>query len=92
MADVLDIHAALYGVESHSDTLGGEPCLVGTRIPAYEVALLLQGCGLDEVHRAFPSLSQEQIDAAVAFAKAVPRTRPRPETGHPRDSPTLADR
>jgi uncharacterized protein (DUF433 family) len=80
MADILDNPETRAGVESHADTLGGEPCLTGTRIPAYDVAALMRDCGLTEVHRAFPSLTQAEIDTAVAFAAAVPRTHPRPRT------------
>jgi uncharacterized protein (DUF433 family) len=79
-ADALDNPATRAGVESHADTLGGEPYLTGTRIPAYDVAALMRDCGLAEVLRAFPSLSQAEIDTAVAFAGAVPRQGKRPET------------
>ena len=53
---------------------GGEPCIRGTRIGAYEIAgMLEQGASEDEILEGYPSLKREQLELARIFAQAYPR-------------------
>lgn len=53
---------------------GGEPCIRGTRIGAYEIAgMLEQGASEDEILEGYPSLKREQLGLARIFAQAHPR-------------------
>ena len=52
-------------------TSGGEVVFEGTRVPLRTVlASLAEGDGFEELLEAFPSLTIEQLTAAVAFAAA----------------------
>jgi len=54
---------------------GGELCIRGTRIGAYEIAgMLEQGASEDEILEGYPSLKREQLELARIFAQAYPRT------------------
>jgi uncharacterized protein (DUF433 family) len=54
----------------------GQACIRGTRIPA-SVVLDNLACGLSvpEVLRSYPSLTQESVQAAVAYAAELARER-----------------
>jgi len=53
---------------------GGEPCIRGTRIGAYEIAgMLKRGASEDEILEGYPSLKREQLELARIFAQAYPR-------------------
>lgn len=63
---------------SHVDTrgyldvevMGGMPCVPGTRVPvAFVVAVVEAG---EDVHGAYPQLTEEQVNAAVEFARRYP--------------------
>lgn len=48
--------------------MGGVPCIVGTRIPvATVIGLLGQDCGIDQVIVEYPTLSRDDILAALRF-------------------------
>ena len=50
---------------------GGEPVLVGTRVTLRSVlASLADGDSLADILEAFPTLTEDQIRAAIAFAAA----------------------
>ena len=50
---------------------GGEPTLRGTRVTVRTVlASLAEGAWIDEILADFPTLSEEQVRAVVAFAAA----------------------
>jgi uncharacterized protein (DUF433 family) len=50
----------------------GAPVVAGTRIPVSMIlGLLEEGCSIAEVREVYPSLSDEQIRAAVRFAAAL---------------------
>ncbi|GIJ23992.1 DUF433 domain-containing protein [Micromonospora lutea] len=52
--------------------MGGVPCIKGTRIPvATIVGLLGQGYSVDEVLSEYPTLSRDDILAALRFAAAA---------------------
>lgn len=53
------------------DTCGGEPVLVGTRIPLRTVlACLAAGDTIPDILADFPTLREDQIRGVIAFAAA----------------------
>ena len=55
--------------EQNPDTCGGDYVLRGTRVTVRTVlASLAEGATLDEILEDFPSLTQEQVRAVIAFA------------------------
>jgi uncharacterized protein (DUF433 family) len=60
----------------------GKPCIRGTRITVYDILEYLAG-GMteDDILRDFPSLSREDIRAALEFAAARERKLASPTTG-----------
>jgi uncharacterized protein (DUF433 family) len=63
------------------DTSGKEPVLRGTQVEVHRIAALLDaGVPVNDVLRDYPSLKEEQIVAAKAFAEAHPKAgRPFPK-------------
>ena len=62
--------------------LSGTPCVSGTRIPAHDIAeMLANGDGIGALRDTWPVLTEEQIEAAVLYARAYPRR------GRPRNAP-----
>lgn len=59
--------------------LGGAPVFKGTRIPVHDIAAMLtNGDSWQDLKRAYPRLTREQIELAAVYAKAYPpRGRPR---------------
>jgi uncharacterized protein (DUF433 family) len=56
-------------VEVNPKILGGKPVIKGTRIPVYLILELLSaGYDFKRIIKAYPSLSEEDIRAAVAYA------------------------
>ncbi len=52
----------------------GEPIVRGTRIPARILAAIAKmGSSVEEMLRDYPMLTQEGLDAALAFSAAIPR-------------------
>jgi uncharacterized protein (DUF433 family) len=52
----------------------GEPIVRGTRIPARILAAIAKmGSTVDEMLQDYPALTREGLDAALAFADAIPR-------------------
>ena len=50
---------------------GGEPVIRGTRVPLRTVlASLAEGATVDEIIRDFPTLSEPDVRAVIAFAAA----------------------
>jgi len=48
---------------------GGQPCIRGLRITAYDVLdYLASGMAIEEILRDFPDLTEEDIRACLAFA------------------------
>lgn len=62
---------AFAGIESRTDVLGGEACVVRTRIPVW-LLVQLQRLGASEADllRDYPSLRAEDLTNAWAFAAA----------------------
>ena len=59
--------------------LSGVPCVMGTRIPAHDIAeMLANGDSVVAILGAWPGLTPAQVDAADCYARAYPRRgRPR---------------
>lgn len=56
-------------ISSDPDILHGKPCIKGTRIPVYLiVSLVAEGVSVNEILKDYPSLSPEDIKAAVKYA------------------------
>ena len=68
---VRDLGDAFAGIESRPDILGGEPCIVRTRIPAWVLELARrQGTSDADLLRAYPTLRAEDLSNAWAYARA----------------------
>ncbi len=60
----------------------GKPCIKGTRITVYDILeYLAGGMSEDDILRDFPSLSREDIRAALEFAAAREHKLAAPTTG-----------
>jgi uncharacterized protein (DUF433 family) len=67
------LYEAESAIESRRDVMQGEPCMKGTRIPAYIVASIASSRGVDEAIRTYPSMDKRKVELAQIFAKAHPR-------------------
>jgi hypothetical protein len=77
-------------VDASDDEQG--PFIKGTRIPVYMVAALAREQTTEEILEDFPSLTQEQVAAAIEYARAYPkRGRPYPARSLKRALGELAD-
>jgi len=78
------------GVEAGEER--GEPFIKGSKIPVYLVAALAREQSAAEIVEDFPSLSRDQVEAAIEYAKAYPkRGRPYPARSLKRALTELAD-
>ncbi len=60
----------------------GKPCIKGTRITVYDILeYLAGGMSEDDILRDFPSLSREDVRAALEFAAARERKLAAPTAG-----------
>ena len=60
------------------DIRAGIPTIIGTRISPYEAAGMARVDGIDGARKAYPSLTREDIELAMLYAKANPlRGRPK---------------
>jgi uncharacterized protein (DUF433 family) len=58
-------------IERKKNICGGQPVLKGTRVPLRTVlASLAEGATMVEILEDFPTLTEEQIRAVIAFAAA----------------------
>ena len=83
----MDRASLLERISSKPGVLGGRPCIRGTRIPVETILEnLADGLAQEELLRAFPSLVQEDIAAALAFGAELSRMtwEPLPLDGTPR--------
>jgi uncharacterized protein (DUF433 family) len=56
-------------IVSHSEVLGGKPCIRGTRISVeHLLELLASGASRDEILRAYPHVPSEGFIAALRYA------------------------
>ncbi|HLG30744.1 MAG TPA: DUF433 domain-containing protein [Candidatus Brocadiales bacterium] len=59
-------------ISSGPDILHGKPCIKGTRIPVYLiVSLVAEGVTADEIISDYPSLTPEDIKAAIKYASKL---------------------
>ena len=69
-------------IASDETVLAGAACIGGTRIPAHDIAdMLANGDDVASIRKAWPALTEAQIDAAALYARAYPRR------GRPRRAP-----
>ncbi len=48
---------------------GGAPCIAGTRIPVYAILELVEaGCSHSKILEAFPTIGEQELQAALQFA------------------------
>jgi len=74
---------------SHEDRIvidpavrSGKPCIKGTRITVYDILeYLAGGMSEDDILRDFPTLSREDVRAALEFAAARERKLATPAAG-----------
>ena len=60
-------------VVSDPEILSGTPCFRGTRIPVYHIAwMVANGDEIPAILEAYPRLDEEQVEAAILYAKAYP--------------------
>jgi uncharacterized protein (DUF433 family) len=58
-------------IERNPGICGGEPVLRGTRVTLRTVlASLADGDSIEQIARSFPSVTEEQVKAVIAFAAA----------------------
>ena len=58
------------------EIMGGEPCLKGTRIPAFVIAdMRAAGIPVEAILRSYPSLTPDLIESACNYAATHPRPR-----------------
>jgi uncharacterized protein (DUF433 family) len=56
-------------IESKPGVLGGKPCIKGTRISVeFILELAASGAGRDEILRAYPHLTAEDVEQAIQYA------------------------
>lgn len=68
---VRDIGGAFPGIESRPGVLGGDPCIVRTRIPVWLLAQArILGSSEAEILRAYPTLRAEDLTNAWAYYRA----------------------
>ncbi len=59
-------------ISSDPDILHGKPCIKGTRIPVYLIVSLVgEGVSTEEIIKDYPSLTAEDIKAAVKYASKL---------------------
>lgn len=57
-------------ISINPNVLAGKPVITGTRIPVYLILnLLAHGYDFDRIIQAYPVLTREQIQAALAYAE-----------------------
>jgi uncharacterized protein (DUF433 family) len=75
---IRELQSAEGAVSSKREIMQGEPCMRGTRIPAYWVADIVEADGVAEAKKTYPQLTEKQIRSAHLYAMANPR-RGRPK-------------
>lgn len=75
---IRELQSAEGAVSSKREIMQGEPCMRGTRIPAYWVAEIVEADGVAEAKKTYPQLTEKQIRSAHLYALANPR-RGRPK-------------
>ncbi len=56
-------------ISSDLEICHGKPCIKGTRIPVYLIVSLVgEGVSIEEIIKDYPSLTEEDISAAIKYA------------------------
>jgi uncharacterized protein (DUF433 family) len=78
------LHRARHLVVTDLDILGGEPVVLGTRVPVHPIAAeLSNGASEVELRHSYPRLTAGMVRLAPLYAAAYPpRGRPRTEPWH----------
>jgi uncharacterized protein (DUF433 family) len=65
----MEDHEILQRISSDPDICHGKPVIKGTRIPVYLiVSLVAEGESIDSIIKDYPSLTPEDIQAALRYA------------------------
>lgn len=63
-------------VSIRKDTMGGAPCIAGTRIPVHFIAgMHAEGDSVEMLLETYDWITREQLEAAFLYARAWPRDR-----------------
>ncbi|WP_182422393.1 DUF433 domain-containing protein [Aureimonas sp. ME7] len=69
----VQLRQAEAAVSRDPDVMNGTEVLHGTRVPVRDVAASANGgATIDDIHEAYPSLSEQQINLAIVYAAAHP--------------------
>jgi uncharacterized protein (DUF433 family) len=61
-------------IEANRKVQRGEPVIRGMRVTIHTIAeIARQGTPTEEIFRHYPTLDEQQVEAAVLYAKAHPR-------------------
>lgn len=56
----------------HANVCHGQACIAGTRIPAHQIVrMFANGDSLDDLLRAYPSITREDIFACLEYAASL---------------------
>ncbi len=59
-------------IEMNPNIYGGAPCVAGTRVPVYAILQMVEsGYSFKKIFKAFPSIGQTELDAALRFTVLV---------------------
>ncbi len=84
------LEAARSRVVKDPGILGGEPIVAGTRVPVYWLANSAEsGMTIERILEAYPSLSRDDVELGILWAKANP-PQGRPKTIRPNPGSTVA--
>jgi uncharacterized protein (DUF433 family) len=67
------LHEAEGDIVTSAQVMQGEPCIKGTRVPAYMIAAIADQRGVSEAVNTYSFLSETQVERAIVYAKAYPR-------------------
>ena len=59
-------------ISIHPNVCHGQACIPGTRIPVHQVVrMFANGDSLDDLLRAYPTITREDIDACLVYAASL---------------------
>ena len=66
-------------ISIHANVCHGQACIAGTRIPVHQVVrMFANGDSLDDLLRAYPSITREDIFACLDYAASLPEEQVTP--------------
>lgn len=61
-----------YGISMHPNVCHRQACIAGTRIPVHQVVRMFSNAdSLDDLLRAYPSITREDIFACLEYAASL---------------------